>query len=175
MTILLGRERTHLGAASLSLPLSERKYMIVLETPRLFLRHLTLDDLGAVIALYSDPVVMASKGGVRSPGLIEQQVKGYIEEYSSVGYCFWAVIHRQHHIFLGLCGLLDQQDVDGQAEVEVAYTFAKEYWNQGFATEAARACKDYGFQLLGRSRDSPSPKSHSTWYAPPKNLPTSLA
>ncbi len=126
--------------------------MFVLETPRLFLRHLTLDDLGAVTALYSDPIVMATKGGVRSPELIEQQVKGYIEEYSSVGYCFWAVIHRQRHIFLGLCGLLDQQDVDGQAEVEVAYTFAKEYWNQGLATEAAMACRDYGFQHLGRSR-----------------------
>ena len=50
--------------------------MMVLETPRLFLRHLTLDDLGAVTALDSDPVVMAPKGGVRSPELIEQQVKG---------------------------------------------------------------------------------------------------
>lgn len=126
--------------------------MRVLETPRLFLRHLTLDDLEVVTALYSDPVVMASKGGRRSPELTEQQVKDYIEEYSSVGYCFWAVIHRQHQRFIGLCGLLDQQDVDGQAEVEVAYTLAKEYWNQGLATEAAQACKEYGFQVLGRTR-----------------------
>ena len=35
--------------------------MIVLETPHLLLRHLTLDDLAVVITLYSDPVVMASK------------------------------------------------------------------------------------------------------------------
>ena len=123
----------------LPLSLRERKHMIVLETPRLFLRHLTFDDLGAVRTLYSDPVVMVTKGGVRSPELIEQQVKGYIEEYTTVGYCFWAVVLRQSDRFIGLCGLLDQQAVDGQAEIEVAYTLAKEYWNQGLATEAAQA------------------------------------
>ena len=126
--------------------------MIVLETPRLLLRHLTLDDLEAVTALYSDPVVMASKGGIRSPTLTRQQLTGYIEEYRTVGYCFWAVIHRQQQRFIGLCGLLDQQDVAGRAEVEVAYTLAKAYWNQGLATEAAQACKDYGFQVLGLTR-----------------------
>ena len=126
--------------------------MIVLETPRLILRQLTLGDLEAVITLYSDPVVMASKGGIRSPEQTEQQVKGYIEEYSSVGYCFWAVIHRQRSRFIGLCGLLDQQTVDGKAEVEVAYTLSKECWNQGLATEAAQACKEYGFRVLGLRR-----------------------
>ena len=63
-----------------------------------------------------------------------------------------------------MCGLLDQQDVGGQAEVEVAYTFAKEDWNQGLATEAAIACKDSGFQLLGRSR--------FVSFIPPDNIPS---
>ena len=126
--------------------------MNVLETPRLVLRQLTLDDLEAVKTLYSDPVVMATKGGVRFPEQTEQRVKGYIGEYGSVGYCFWAVIHRQQNRFIGLCGLLDQQDVDGRAAVEVAYTLAKEYWNQGLATEAAQSCKEYGFRVLGLKR-----------------------
>jgi [ribosomal protein S5]-alanine N-acetyltransferase len=126
--------------------------MIVLETPRLLLRHLTLDDLEAVTALYGDPIVTASIGGIRSAEDVEKRLKACIEEYSSIGYCYWAVIYRQHQRFIGLCGLLDQQDVDGQAEVEVAYTLAKEYWNQGLATEAAQACKEYGFQILGRTR-----------------------
>jgi len=126
--------------------------MIVLETPHLLLRHLTLDDLRAVTALYGDPVVMTFRGGIRSPEQAEQYLKGYLEEYSSIGYCFWAVVLRQSNTFIGLCGLLDQPDVGGQAEVEVAYTFVKEYWNQGLATEAAIACKAYGFQHLGRNR-----------------------
>jgi len=55
------------------------KVMIILETPRLTLRQLALDDLEAVTTLYSDSVVMATKGGVRSPEQTEQQVKGYLE------------------------------------------------------------------------------------------------
>ena len=34
----------------------------------------------------------------------------------------------------------------------MAYTLAKEYWNQGLATEAAQVCKDYGFRALGLTR-----------------------
>ncbi len=150
--MLPGREtNTFRGSILFSAP-REGKHMMVLETPRLVLRQLTPDDLEAVVALYSDPVVMASKGGVRSPEQTEQHFNGYLEEYRSVGYCFWAAIHRSHHLFIGLCGLLDQQDVGGQAQVEIAYTLAKAYWNQGLATEAAMACKDYGFQHLGRKR-----------------------
>ncbi|HLJ32138.1 MAG TPA: GNAT family N-acetyltransferase [Ktedonobacteraceae bacterium] len=49
--------------------------MIVLETSRLFLRHLTFDDLGVLIALYSDPVVMTFRGGIRSP----EQTASYLQ------------------------------------------------------------------------------------------------
>ena len=125
--------------------------MIVLETPRLTLRQLTPDDLPAVTALYSDPVVMATKGGVRSPEETAEMFQGYLRDYATVGYCFWAVIHRVDDRFIGLCGLLNQPDVDGQAEVEVGYTFDKAYWGQGLATEAAQACKEYGFRVLGRT------------------------
>jgi RimJ/RimL family protein N-acetyltransferase len=58
--------------------------MLILETPRLLLRHLTLDDLPAVATLYSDPIVMAPKGGIRSPELTEQIVKGYLQEYTTL-------------------------------------------------------------------------------------------
>lgn len=50
----------------------EGRSMIVLETPRLLLRHLTLNDLEAVTALYSDSIVMTFRGGIRSPEQTEQ-------------------------------------------------------------------------------------------------------
>src|SRR5581483_11791958 len=58
---------------------------------------------------------MATTSQGRSPELTAQQ---YIEKYRSVGYCFWAVIDRQRHIFPGLYRLFDQQGVDRRAEVE---------------------------------------------------------
>lgn len=54
--------------------------MIILEASRLILRQLTPDELEAVTTLYSDPIVMATKGGVRSPEQTKQQLQGYIDE-----------------------------------------------------------------------------------------------
>jgi RimJ/RimL family protein N-acetyltransferase len=42
--------------------------------------------------------------------------------------------------------------IDEQDEVEVAYTIARRYWGQGFATEAAQAILNYGFQNLDLTR-----------------------
>ena len=59
----------------------------------------------------------------------------------------WAVELRATGEFIGDCGLVY---VEGKGpEIEVAYHFAKEWWGRGLATEAARACLDYGFRELG--------------------------
>ena len=41
------------------------------------------------------------------------------------------------------------QDCDGQQVLEVGYLFRKEFWHNGYATEAAIACRDYAFDALG--------------------------
>jgi ribosomal-protein-alanine N-acetyltransferase len=63
----------------------------------------------------------------------------------------WATIFKETGRFIGRCGLLPWT-IDGQLEVEVAYTLAQEYWGLGLATEAARGIRDYGFERLGLSR-----------------------
>jgi len=63
----------------------------------------------------------------------------------------WATIYKESGRFIGRCGLLPWT-INGQQEVEVAYTIAREYWGQGLATEAAQAILDYGFEKLNLSR-----------------------
>ena len=48
---------------------------------------------------------------------------------------------------IGQCGLT-VQDCNGRQVVEVGYLFCRSVWHQGFASEAARACRDYAFRRL---------------------------
>jgi RimJ/RimL family protein N-acetyltransferase len=48
---------------------------------------------------------------------------------------------------IGDCGLT-VQDVDGANEIEIGYHLRRDLWGQGLATEAASACRDFGFARL---------------------------
>ena len=63
----------------------------------------------------------------------------------------WATIHKETGKFIGRCGLLPWT-IEGQPEVEVAYTLAQDFWGQGLATEAAHAILQYAFEQLHLSR-----------------------
>lgn len=43
------------------------------------------------------------------------------------------------------------QNIDGVRLPEIGFHIIKEYWNKGYATEAASACKEYAFNVLGYS------------------------
>ena len=120
--------------------------MIVTETPRLILRHLTWDDVDALATIFADPVVMKFYPNTRT----SEETKGHIEWifscYEKHGFGLWATIHKADNQFIGRCGLIPQR-VDGQEEVEIGYMLAKEYWGKGLATEAASAIRDYGFGI----------------------------
>jgi ribosomal-protein-alanine N-acetyltransferase len=63
----------------------------------------------------------------------------------------WATVYKGSGKFIGRCGLLPW-DIEGQPQVEVAYTIARDYWGQGLATEAAQAILKYGFEKLNLAR-----------------------
>ena len=75
-----------------------------------------------------------------------------LKSYKDHGFGLWAAIRRDTGHFAGQCGLALQRNVDGRDEVEIGYLFLRDVWNAGFATEAAIACRDFGFAKLGRDR-----------------------
>ncbi len=48
---------------------------------------------------------------------------------------------------IGQCGIT-KQDCDGKDVLEIGYLLQKAYWHNGYATEAAVACKEYAFNTL---------------------------
>ena len=125
--------------------------MNIIETPRLILRHITLEDTEALAAIYADPIVMKFFRSVRSPEVTRQKIKKMIESYQQYGFGTWATIYRPDNQFIGRCGLIPHI-IDASSEIEIAYLLAKEYWGRGLATEAARAIRDYGFEKIGCDR-----------------------
>lgn len=55
------------------------------------------------------------------------------------------LINKNTNEFIGQCGLLVQTVEDVQ-RLEVGYSILPKFWNQGYATEAAKKCKNYAFE-----------------------------
>ena len=123
----------------------------ILTTPRLTLRELTFADLENVYAIFSDPEAMRYYPSTRDRDETRASIQRNLSAWSEKGHGFWAVDLSQSGEYLGQAGLLPQH-VDGVDEVEVAYQFQRRHWNKGYATEAAAAARDYGFDVLGRRR-----------------------
>lgn len=126
---------------------------IILETPRLVLRHQAPADLDDLWALYCDPEITkyipdAPRTRDEAREELEWHMNGHPRN-PDLG--LWATIYKESGKFIGRCGLLPWS-IDGQQEVEVAYTIARTYWGQGLATEAAEAILQYGFRQLNLPR-----------------------
>lgn len=126
---------------------------IILETPRLILRHQVLSDLDDLWALYQNPNITryipdAPRSREEAQEELEWHMHGH-PRHPELG--LWATILKENGKFIGRCGLLPW-DVDGVHEVEVAYTIAEEYWRRGLASEAAQGILNYGFETLNLTR-----------------------
>jgi [ribosomal protein S5]-alanine N-acetyltransferase len=121
--------------------------MPVFQTSRLSAREMSLDDLDFIATLLSDAEVMRfypkCYSRVESQSWIERQ----LQRYSEHGHGLWLISERETSIPVGQVGVLLQL-VDNQIEPEVGYLIHRPYWRRGYATEAARAARDYAFTVL---------------------------
>lgn len=83
----------------------------------------------------------------------EDKVEAYFARQqkflAELGCCVGAVVLKQSGEVAGGAGI-QPQDLSG--DFEFAWSIWKEHWNQGLATEAARALKDHAFGVMGLTR-----------------------
>ena len=118
--------------------------VIVLETARLRLRPLTVADADLWVDLHADERVNRFVGTYTRQAALDRLA--WIEkQWSERGHGLFAVEDRADGRFLGRAGLNYWEQFD---EVEAGWTLRAEAWGRGYATEAARAFLDWGFDTL---------------------------
>jgi RimJ/RimL family protein N-acetyltransferase len=120
----------------------------IIETPRLFLRELTLNDASDLSLVLSDEESMRHYPHAFSQDEVRKWIERNIERYKNNGFGLWAVIRKEDNRFLGDCGITFQ-NIDGEILPEIGFHIIKTYCNKGYATEAADACKRYAIESLG--------------------------
>ncbi|MGH2974431.1 MAG: GNAT family N-acetyltransferase [Solirubrobacterales bacterium] len=114
---------------------------MLIETPRLMLRPIGLEDLDEFLALHADPEVTRF---IRpfDRAAAEERLHRNASEWKQRGHGLLAVLDRENGAFLGRCGLKHWPQFD---ETELGWALRREAWGRGYATEAGRACVEWGF------------------------------
>jgi len=129
-------------SAMASLP--ENRADVVIETDRLLLRPLTSDYVDLLVELHADPRVNRFVPAFTYDQALDR-LAGIEQQWTERGHGLCAVELKTTGEFLGRCGLNHWQLFD---EVEAGWTLKFAAWGQGYATEAAQACVDWGFAHL---------------------------
>jgi [ribosomal protein S5]-alanine N-acetyltransferase len=146
-----------------------------LETERLYLRRLEFADLDYFIRIHGDPEVARyiGAGNPRPPAETERWFQDIQDSYRNVELGQLTVIRKDDGQRIGRCGLSDAviekietpgrlrkgwffsahapTEVETVQLPELGYTFGRDHWGKGYATEAARAVFDYAQSRLAYS------------------------
>jgi RimJ/RimL family protein N-acetyltransferase len=147
-----------------------------LESDRLMLRRMVLDDLPFFTRIHALPEVaryMWPESRPRTPEQTANFLRSTLETYEQLGLGYLAVLRKSDGVLIGRCGLMDlvvetatpghgiregwfgDANAPGGAaltfECELGYTFDPAVWGNGYAAEAAGRVRDYARDVLGLS------------------------
>lgn len=124
---------------------------IVIETDRLLLRMFTEDDAQLIYDLNLDEdVIRFTHDPIKNLDHAKEILKGTIlPQYVLYNHGRWAIHLKPGLDFIGWCGLKYRAEAD---EIDLGYRLKKEFWGRGYASEAALASIQYGFEKLKISR-----------------------
>ena len=124
----------------------------IVETRRLTIRALTLDDAGFIWELLNDDDFMKFIGdrGVRTvDDAVEYLKQGPLEMYDRLGFGLWCVELKATQTTIGICGILKREWLD---DVDLGFAFLPDFRAKGYAFEASRAVIAHAIDTLGIQR-----------------------
>jgi RimJ/RimL family protein N-acetyltransferase len=126
--------------------------MTLIQTERLTLRKLTIDDAPFMLNLLNQPSFIQFIGdrGVRTLDDARKIIlTRYIDAYERLGFGVYLTLLRESQVPIGICGLIKRNGLD---DVDVGYAFLPQYWLQGYASESVSAVLAYARDSLGIQR-----------------------
>ena len=117
-----------------------------LETARLGLRRITLDDADLMLAVWTDPAFVSNVGdrGVRTIDDAKKAIQaGALKLYADYGYGPYAMVSKASGEKIGICGLFKRDNLD---HPDIGFAVLPDFCGKGFAGEAA-------FAVLAHARD----------------------
>jgi RimJ/RimL family protein N-acetyltransferase len=124
----------------------------VLDTARLTLRWLELDDAPFIRRLVNEPAWKLYIGDSRVTTLDEARnylAQGPVAMYARLGFGLYLVELKTTAVTIGICGLLKRESLE---DVDLGFALLQEFWGQGYALESAAAVVDYGRTTFGLKR-----------------------
>jgi RimJ/RimL family protein N-acetyltransferase len=118
---------------------------LILETNRLRLREYATSDLNNVMKMFSDAETMRFHPNVQTREEGAAWIAAQQASYAKDGCGAWACELRDSGQFIGQVGL-SKQEVNGQNEINLFYTFLPAFTVAGYGGEILRGCMLYGFE-----------------------------
>ena len=121
---------------------------MIVETKRLILREITVEDAEFVLRLVNEPSFVSNIGDKGLKNLHDAErfiLEGYWTNQERSGYGMFLVELKCGRDPIGGCGLLYRKVLD---VTDIGFAFLPKYWNRGFAYEAAEAILKYGHSTL---------------------------
>lgn len=116
-----------------------------IETERLSLREMNESDFEALYAVLADSDIMEHYPYTFDEKRVMNWIEKNRERYKIFGFGLWAVILKATGEMIGDCGLT-MQLINGQIKPEIGYHIRKDCQRQGYASEAAKASRDWVFK-----------------------------
>ncbi len=126
--------------------------MNVIETDRLILRKLTIEDAGFMLDLLNQPSFIQFIGdrGVRTLEDAKNYIlKGPVSSYERFGFGLYLTLLKDGEVPIGICGLVKRETLQ---DIDIGFAFLPQYWLKGYAFESASAVLAYARDTLGMER-----------------------
>lgn len=116
-----------------------------LDTERLYLREMTEKDFDDLYEILGNKENMKYYSFDFDEKIVMNWIVKSIEMYRVFGFGLWAVVLKENGKMIGDCGIT-MQNINGRIKPEIGYHINLKYHNQGYAKEAAKKCRDWGFE-----------------------------